>query len=100
MEKKLGGDPPLSAAGDEYAQRLGVYVQHAIQTNEHSGKKVPARLWTSSLQRTELTAAHIPHPTLHRDEVDAPTEALEDSQTWKQMRHRIFRNLDEIYAGK
>jgi hypothetical protein len=96
IQKKLGGDPPLSPAGEEYAQRLGVYAECSIQKSQYTGKKVPARLWTSSLQRTELTAAHIPHPSLHRDEVETPTEALEDLPTWRQMRHRVFRNLDEI----
>ena len=33
--------------------------------------QVAARLWTSSLQRTELTAAHIAHP-------DLPVHELED----------------------
>ena len=33
-----------------------------IQTNDRTGGTVAARLWTSSLQRTELTAAYIPHP--------------------------------------
>ena len=64
VEKKLGGDPGLSKAGDEYAKRLGEYAEHMIQCNPHTGKKLAARLWTSSLQRTELTAAYIPHPEL------------------------------------
>ena len=25
---------------------------------------------------------------------------LEDIDAWSQMRHRVYRNLDEIYAGK
>ena len=59
-----------------------------------------ARLWTSSLQRTELTAAHIPHPDVFPEELDAPAEYMEESgAVWRQMRHRVFRNLDEIYAG-
>ena len=101
IEQKLGGDPALSSAGEEYARRLGVYSARCIQRNQHTGKNVAARLWTSSLQRTELTAAHIPHPDLHRDhdELEDLTDALEDQPVWKQMRHRVFRNLDEIYAG-
>ena len=98
VEKKLGGDPGLSPAGDEFAKRLGTYTEHCIQCNPHTGKKVPARLWTSSLQRTELTAAHIAHPELHSDELEVPTDVPEDMpwSVWKQMRHRVFRNLDEI----
>ena len=99
VEKKLGGDPALSRAGEAYARRLGTYAERCIQANPHSGRKTASRLWTSSLQRTELTAAHIPHPDVHRDEVENPTDSMEDTPTWKQMRHRVFRNLDEIYAG-
>jgi len=99
VEKKLGGDPPLSPAGTEYARRLGAYAEHCIQASPCTGKKVAARLWTSSLQRTELTAACIPHPELDGSELEARTSAMEEMPVWKQMRHRVYRNLDEIYAG-
>ena len=74
VEKKLGGDPGLSSAGNEYARRLGEYSASAIQCNPHTGKKVAARLWTSSLQRTELTAAQIPHPEHEAAELETRTE--------------------------
>jgi len=99
VEKKLGGDPGLSSAGNEYARRLGEYSASAIQCNPHTGKKVAARLWTSSLQRTELTAAQIPHPEHEASELETRTEVMEDLDVWKQMRPRVYRNLDEIYAG-
>jgi broad specificity phosphatase PhoE len=99
VEKKLGGDPPLTAAGDEYAKRLGDYAVKCIQTNERTGKRVAARLWTSSLQRTELTAAYIPHPEVAVSELESRTTIMEDCEVWDQMRHRVYRNLDEIYAG-
>jgi len=98
VEKKLGGDPGLSPAGIEYAQRLGAFAEHAIQIDPNTGKKVAARLWTSSLQRTELTAAHIPHPELDASELDH-FDPFDEVVGWKQMRHRVYRNLDEIYAG-
>jgi len=94
-----GGDPGLSPAGTEYARRLGVYSEHCIQTNPHTGRKVAARLWTSSLQRTELTAACISHPELDSSELEARTDVMEETGLWKQMRQRVYRNLDEIYAG-
>ncbi|CAE8682447.1 unnamed protein product [Polarella glacialis] len=52
-------------------------------------KEVCARLWTSSLKRTQETAEHIPHPSLQLD-----------GKTWKQMSLRMYRNLDEVYAGE
>jgi len=99
VEKKLGGDPGLSTAGEEYARQLGSFAEHCIQTNARTGKKVAARLWTSSLQRTELTAAYIPHPELDDSELEARPDVMDDVPIWKQMRHRVYRNLDEIYAG-
>ncbi|KAH8060291.1 6-phosphofructo-2-kinase [Aureococcus anophagefferens] len=50
---------------------------------------VPARLWTSTLKRTIDTARHIPHPVLE----------LRQGGVWHQMSPRVYRNLDEIFAG-
>ena len=38
------------------------------------GRQVKCRLWTSSLQRTILTAAHIPHPLVHYSEFEEEAE--------------------------
>uniref|UniRef100_A0A7S3T8B4 6-phosphofructo-2-kinase domain-containing protein n=1 Tax=Emiliania huxleyi TaxID=2903 RepID=A0A7S3T8B4_EMIHU len=67
---KLGGNPPLSPAGQEYARRLAqwvprhIFYQHGVLTK--------CRLWTSSLQRTILTATHIPHPIVPASSFDSP----------------------------
>lgn len=52
--------------------------------------QVACRLWTSSLKRTQETAEHIPHPKI----------TMGDGKVWTQMSHRIYRNLDEVYAGE
>jgi len=83
---KLGGNPGLSPAGQEYAKHLGAFAEASICRNEN-GEEVPARLWTSSLQRTINSAKHIPHPVL-------------DNGQWEQMSNRVYRNLDEIFAGE
>lgn len=49
-----------------------------------------ARLWTSSMRRTKETAEHIRHPLLK----------MPDGKVWEQMAHRVYRNLDEVYAGE
>mmetsp|Transcript_132342 Transcript_132342/g.423451 ORF Transcript_132342/g.423451 Transcript_132342/m.423451 type:complete len:645 (-) Transcript_132342:49-1983(-) len=55
------------------------------------GKKQEcARLWTSSLRRTKETAALIRHPTV----------PLPGGKSWEQMSHRVYRTLDEVYAGE
>ena len=60
---KIGGNPPLSDKGDDYARRLGEWVPEHI-CRKRDGSVIKARLWTSSLQRTIRTAACIPHPVL------------------------------------
>jgi len=57
---------------------------------EASDTLVPARLWTSSMRRTNETASFIRHPTLQ----------LSDGKNWRQLAKRIYRNLDEVYAGE
>lgn len=49
----------------------------------------PTRLWTSTLKRAIDTARHIPHPVLE----------LRGGGVWHQMLPRVYRNLDEIFAG-
>ncbi len=90
---KIGGDSYLSPAGEEYATALAKYVHREILgLNEDGSFKDPnhkvcahARLFTSSLKRTQETAKHIVH------------SKCDDG--WIVMRPRIWRNLDEIYAG-
>ena len=140
---KIGGNPPLSEAGKRYAERLGEWVPQNI-CHTKSGLPIKARLWTSSLQRTILTAEHIPHPIIPitqllsamqgaeaflpetdiadpgaNDEYAAqiraaaaqmsiasgasPPPELQDADTdgmWEQMSPRVYRNLDEIFAGE
>lgn len=73
--KKIGGNPGLTPQGELYARWLGDYVNKF---------EMPTRLWTSSLRRTILTARHIDHRKIGE---------------WTQCLPRVYRNLDEIYAG-
>ncbi|KAK3238775.1 hypothetical protein CYMTET_51247 [Cymbomonas tetramitiformis] len=82
---KLGGNPPLTEAGQEYARRLAKFAEENICKDDR-GETRKARLWTSSLQRTILTAEHIQHPFV--------------DDGWQQMSTRVYRNLDEIFAGE
>jgi 6-phosphofructo-2-kinase/fructose-2,6-biphosphatase len=76
---KIGGDSGLSDLGEEYAKRLGSFVDEKL-TKEHPH----LRLWTSSLKRTILTGRYIKH-----DVIDG----------WVTMRPRVWRALDELHAG-
>jgi len=84
IDGKIGGDSSLSPAGDQYAVALGKFVESHVFKNEKDDP-CKARLWTSSLHRTIRTASCIPHPV------------LEDG--WVQCSPRVYRCLDEIYAG-
>lgn len=86
--QKVGGDSGLSPAGEEYALALAKYVDEHILVDKIDGidgDPMHARLFTSSLRRTKLTARHIKHDTL--------------DDGWIVMRPKVLRNLDEIYAG-
>ncbi|CAK8999932.1 6-P2ase) (AtF2KP) (PFK/FBPase) [Includes: 6-phosphofructo-2-kinase [Durusdinium trenchii] len=90
---KIGGDSVLTAHGEEYATALAEWVDKEAQRRsvklDSEGKPRPARLWTSSLKRTRLTARHIRRMACHRVV----------RQVRVQMRPKMHRNLDEIYAG-
>eukprot|EP00939_MAST-03C_sp_MAST-3C-sp1_P001589 g1589.t1 len=77
---KIGGDSGLSEEGVQYSKVLSEFcADNLLKTNKYT------RLWTSSLKRTKETAKHIPH------------HVLDDG--WISMRHRVWRALDELYAG-
>ena len=98
---KIGGDSGLSKNGDEYARRLAKFAKETIgsstvideDTGEEVKKKVPARLWTSTLVRTKETAKYIEH-----EEIVAEWDNG-DKPIWVQFRQNERRNLDELYAG-
>ncbi|KAJ1463505.1 histidine phosphatase superfamily, partial [Pelagophyceae sp. CCMP2097] len=126
LQQKIGGNPGLTAAGEAYAKWLGDWVPTAVwpveadkdgessadaraSAERESARPLfgrtypivagdgsvshvpirPARLWTSTLTRTIHTARHIPHPVLE----------LPGRSVWHQMSPRVYRNLDEIFAG-
>ncbi|ACO69860.1 predicted protein [Micromonas commoda] len=79
---RLGGNSPITERGWVFAEILARFAA------EH-GASVPSRLWTSSMLRTIQTAALIPHPVLK----------LPDGGNWESMSPRVYRNIDEIFAG-
>jgi|TARA_B110000977_G_scaffold34725_2_gene46408 broad specificity phosphatase PhoE/adenylate kinase family enzyme len=87
---KIGGDSGLSLMGEKYAKRLGEYCDNDLSKDQETGEPRPCRLWTSSLQRTILTARHIKHPKIKLDL---------NGREWTQFSPRVLRNMDEIYAG-
>ena len=75
-------DPYLAATPGET-------IWSSRDVSDPKGASVPSRLWTSSMLRTIQTAALIPHPVLK----------LPDGGNWESMSPRVYRNIDEIFAG-
>ena len=96
---RLGGNSAITAKGVAFSEILGRFALEKIcgmrrDANGDSASSewvethdtVRARLWTSSLLRTIQTAANIEHPVIHDGD-------------WEQMSPRVYRNIDEIFAG-
>lgn len=96
---KIGGDSGLSIMGEKYALALAKYCVDHLTRDPRTGEPVPCRLWTSSLQRTILTARHIPHPKVKPTSQTSGFSSKHENKDWIQMSPRVLRNLDEIYAG-
>ena len=93
---KIGGDSGLSMMGEKYALALAKYCVDHLTKDPHTGEPVPCRLWTSSLQRTILTARHIPHPKVKpvAHTSGFSTHSTREHKDWIQMSPRVLRNLD------
>jgi len=92
---KIGGDSGLTKEGVRYARKLAVFASEHILTGGGKGKSENdkdkcdnprhARLYTSTLRRTNETVKFIKHGV------------QEDG--WVTLRQRQWRALDEIFAG-
>jgi len=88
-------DETLKLANDSPGPLTLIFIEGGlpgVNTDFGDSEMLPqvcARLWTSSLRRTKQTASYIKHPTIR----------LPGGKVWEQMSHRIYRNLDEVYAG-
>jgi broad specificity phosphatase PhoE/predicted kinase len=78
---RIGGDPPLTAKGEEYAKALADFM-----SRQHTPC---AAVWTSTLQRTLSTSKHTGHtPRSFRslDEIDA---GVCDGWTYLEIKERM-----------
>lgn len=84
-------EPAPGTVGELLADvRAGVVTMVLAEESAAGEPPELARLWTSSMKRTNETAAHIPHPVV----------TMPSGGEWVQMAKRVYRNLDEIYAGE
>ena len=87
---KIGGDSGLSMMGEKFAVALAKYCVDTLTKDPETNAPRPCRLWTSSLQRTILTARHIPHPKV-KPSVGGTnmTYSTEKNKDWIQMSPRV-----------
>eukprot|EP01116_Phalansterium_solitarium_P025437 TRINITY_DN972_c2_g1_i3.p1 TRINITY_DN972_c2_g1~~TRINITY_DN972_c2_g1_i3.p1 ORF type:complete len:496 (-),score=217.41 TRINITY_DN972_c2_g1_i3:49-1536(-) len=82
LEERLGGDPPLTPKGEEFAHMLADWVQANIKGTDG------LTVWTSSLQRTRNTALYINHPKLALRSLDEIDAGMCDSLTYDEVAER------------
>jgi 6-phosphofructo-2-kinase/fructose-2,6-biphosphatase len=82
---KIGGDAPLSPRGRMYAQSLAKHI---------TALNLPAlQVWTSTLQRTKATSAHIQAPQQHLPELDEIFSGECENLTYEELSERFPREL-------
>ncbi|XP_071721282.1 6-phosphofructo-2-kinase/fructose-2,6-bisphosphatase-like isoform X2 [Rutidosis leptorrhynchoides] len=88
---RIGGDTVLSAKGELYAKKLSNFVEKRLQ-NERA-----ASIWTSTLQRTILTANQIVgFPKIQWRALDEINAGVCDGMTYEE----IKKNMSEEYASR
>ncbi|XP_002991023.2 6-phosphofructo-2-kinase/fructose-2,6-bisphosphatase [Selaginella moellendorffii] len=93
---QIGGDPPLSDAGEQYAIQLASFIGKQLKS------EVTASIWTSTLQRTSLTAHHIVRfPKVQWRALDEINAGICDGMTYEEIGKKmpdeyLARKLDKL----
>ncbi|XP_077239324.1 6-phosphofructo-2-kinase/fructose-2,6-bisphosphatase-like isoform X2 [Tasmannia lanceolata] len=88
---RIGGDTALSEAGDLYAKKLANFVEKRLKTER------TASIWTSTLQRTILTATPIlGFPKIQWRALDEINAGVCDGMTYEE----IKKNMPEEYESR
>lgn len=92
---RIGGDSTLSEAGEEYALKLADFVNQRLR-NERT-----ACIWTSTLQRTILTAQHISEfPKIQWRALDEINAGVCDGMTYEEIKKNTPEEYDARKADK
>ncbi|KAJ0979381.1 hypothetical protein J5N97_014855 [Dioscorea zingiberensis] len=88
---RIGGDTALSEAGELYAKKLANFVEKRLKFEK------TASIWTSTLQRTILTASPIVgFPTIQWRALDEINAGVCDGMSYEE----IKRNMPEEYESR
>lgn len=78
VQSRIGGDPPLTASGREYAGRLKLWL------SEREGEG-PLKVWTSTLSRALETVKVLEHPFESWKALDEIEAGIGDGLTYSEM---------------
>ncbi|KMZ63817.1 6-phosphofructo-2-kinase [Zostera marina] len=88
---RIGGDPALSEKGELYAKKLANFLEKRLQAER------TASIWTSTLQRTVLTAGPvIGIPKIQWRALDEINAGVCEGMTYEE----INKNMPEEYASR
>ncbi|KAL8136657.1 hypothetical protein V2J09_002658 [Rumex salicifolius] len=91
VRSRIGGDSVISDAGELYAKKLGTFVEKRLKSER------AASIWTSTLQRSILTARHIGgFPKIQWRSLDEINAGVCDGMTYEE----IKRNMPEEYESR
>ncbi|XP_038713542.1 6-phosphofructo-2-kinase/fructose-2,6-bisphosphatase-like isoform X3 [Tripterygium wilfordii] len=91
VRARIGGDSVLSDAGEIYAKKLAHFVEKRLKSER------AASIWTSTLQRTILTASPIvAFPKIQWRALDEINAGVCDGMTYEE----IKRNMPEEYESR
>jgi broad specificity phosphatase PhoE/predicted kinase len=93
VQGRIGGDPPLSPAGQRFAQNLARYLEGELGAAEY-------RLWTSTLRRTVETARPLGRPIVEWRALDEIHAGDCDGMTYEEIRTAFPKEFEARSADK
>lgn len=92
---RIGGDSVLSEDGEHYAKKLADFVNKRLRSER------TASIWTSTLQRTILTARHIGgFPKIQWRALDEINAGVCDGMTYEEIKKNMPEEYDARKADK
>jgi len=105
LDDRIGGNPPLTERGHRYAKRLSIWFREEIAERRRNGEgeiekeeeKEPIEIWTSALQRTIQTVAHLSDfPQRHIETLNEIESGICDGMSYAQ----IQRDMPDIHRAR
>eukprot|EP01114_Cavostelium_apophysatum_P016203 TRINITY_DN4554_c0_g2_i1.p1 TRINITY_DN4554_c0_g2~~TRINITY_DN4554_c0_g2_i1.p1 ORF type:complete len:558 (+),score=68.88 TRINITY_DN4554_c0_g2_i1:27-1676(+) len=94
-EERVGGDPPLSEKGDNYAHVLADWVE-----SRYGRESERLSVWTSTLKRSIATAQYINFPKINLRALDEIDAGICDGMTYEEIAERMPEEFAARAANK